>query len=92
MPTLAGASVDALVALAFAVTVALAMLIVQAAAQTPFDDSFDNERLGPGWGGLVITHGVIAAFAFYLGARAAIRFLRALFGGTVGYPVHHPVY
>jgi hypothetical protein len=89
---LAGASVDAIVALAFSVAVALAVLIVQAAVQAPFDSSLDGRRLGPGWGGLVISHGVIAALAFYLGVRAAIRFLRALLGGNVGYPVHHPVY
>jgi predicted Ser/Thr protein kinase len=89
---LGAAVVDGLVALAFYVTVALAVLVVEATAQAPWADQFPRGALRPGWGGLVVTHGVVAVLALFLAIRAAYRFLRALFGGTVGYPVHHPVY
>jgi hypothetical protein len=89
---LASAVVDGLVAMAFSVTVVLAVLIAEATAQSPFGEEFPRAGLRPGWGGLVITHGVVAVLALFLGLRAAYRFLRALFGAPVGYPVHHPAY
>ncbi len=41
---------------------------------------------------MMFTHGVVAVVALWIGFRAVVRFLRALFGGTVGYPVSHPMY
>jgi hypothetical protein len=87
---LGSAALDGFLSLAFFMTVSLAVLVVQATAQGPFTN--DVATIPARWAMLMFTHGAVAVLALWIGVRAVVRFPRALFGGTVGYPVHHPVY
>jgi hypothetical protein len=83
---LGAAATDFLLAFALWAAIGLAGLVVQVVVDDPFPDPF----VRPVWGGLAVTHGILAFVALWLVVRAPIRFLRALLGRPVGHTAPPP--